>query len=280
LHQEDASGFLRNAGAAVLALRQKLSIDHILGGHDVPATSNEADVGSAKTTGLVERVIDYLRDHVASEQLRPGAKLPSETTISVTLGVSRPVVREAMRALAATGLVEMAVGKRATIVSVDGEMISRVIKNAVLIGQAEARDILEMRRGIEIAMVALAAERRSDEDAAELFAIVSEMANHLGNAERYSSLDLNLHMTLARATANPLYPLLIEAFRQLIEASMLAGIERWSATPELRRVQDLHEAIVREVVAGDPAAAAAAMAQHFDDALAAILAPVVGGKKG
>jgi len=246
----------------------------------VPATSNEADVGSAKTTGLVERVIDYLRDHVASEQLRPGAKLPSETTISVTLGVSRPVVREAMRALAATGLVEMAVGKRATIVSVDGEMISRVIKNAVLIGQAEARDILEMRRGIEIAMVALAAERRSDEDAAELFAIVSEMANHLGNAERYSSLDLNLHMTLARATANPLYPLLIEAFRQLIEASMLAGIERWSATPELRRVQDLHEAIVREVVAGDPAAAAAAMAQHFDDALAAILAPVVGGKKG
>lgn len=244
------------------------------------ATTNEADVSGAKTTGLVERVIDYLRDHVASEQLRPGAKLPSETTISVMLGVSRPVVREAMRALAATGLVEMAVGKRATIVSVDGEMISRVIKNAVLIGQAEARDILEMRRGIEIAMVALAAQRRNDEDAAELRAIVSEMADHLGNAERYSSLDLKLHMTLARATANPLYPLLIEAFRQLIEASMLAGIERWSATPELKRVQDLHEDIVREVVAGDPAAAAAAMAQHFDDALAAILAPIVAGKKG
>jgi DNA-binding FadR family transcriptional regulator len=86
-------------------------------------------------------------------------------------------------------------------------------------------------------------------------------------------------MTLARATANPLYPLLIEAFRQLIAASMLAGIERWSATPELKRVQDLHEDIVREVVAGDPAAAAAAMAQHFDDALAAILAPIAAGKK-
>jgi DNA-binding FadR family transcriptional regulator len=246
----------------------------------VQATSNEADVGGAKTTGLVERVIDYLRDYVASEQLRPGAKLPSETTISTTLGVSRPVVREAMRALAATGLVEMAVGKRATIVSVDGEMISRVIRNAVLIGQAEARDILEMRRGIEIAMVALAAQRRNDQDVIELRAIISEMADHLGNAERYSSLDLELHMTLARATANPLYPLLIEAFRQLIEASMLAGIERWSATPELKRVQDLHEDIVREVVAGDPAAAAAAMAQHFDDALAAILAPIAVGKKG
>lgn len=229
----------------------------------------------AKAAGLVEQVIDYLRDHVASEQLRPGARLPSETNISVSLGVSRPVVREAMRTLAATGLVELAVGKRATIVPVDGEMLSRVIGNAVLIGQAEAQDILEMRRGIEIAMVALAAERRSDADVVELQAIVEEMGDCLADGPRYSHLDLQLHMTLARATANPLYPLLIEAFRQLIEASMLAGIQRWAATPELKHVQDLHEAIVRAVEARNPSAAATAMAQHFDDALAKILAPIL-----
>lgn len=229
-----------------------------------------------KAAGLVEQVIDYLRDHVASEQLRPGARLPSETTISVTLGVSRPVVREAMRTLAATGLVELAVGKRATIVPVDGEMLSRVLGNAVLIGQAETQDILEMRRGIEIAMVALAAERRSDTDVVELRAIVDEMADCLADGPRYSHLDLQLHKTLARATANPLYPLLIEALRQLIEASMLAGIERWAATPELKHVQDLHEAIVREVGARNPSGAVSAMAQHFDDALAAILAPRLG----
>lgn len=227
----------------------------------------------AKAAGLVEQVIDYLRDHVASEQLRPGARLPSETSISVTLGVSRPVVREAMRTLAATGLVELAVGKRATIVPVDGEMLSRVLGNAVLIGQAEAQDILEMRRGIEIAMVALAAERRSDADVVELRAIVEEMGGCLADGPRYSHLDLQLHRTLARATANPLYPLLIEALRQLIEASMLAGIQRWAATPELKHVQDLHEAIVHEVGAQNPAGAASAMARHFDDALAAILAP-------
>lgn len=229
----------------------------------------------AKAAGLVEQVIDYLRDHVASEQLRPGARLPSETNISVTLGVSRPVVREAMRTLAATGLVELAVGKRATIVPVDGEMLSRVIGNAVLIGQAEARDILEMRRGIEIAMVALAAERRSDADVVALRAIVEEMGDCLADGTRYTHLDLQLHQTLARATANPLYPLLIEAFRQLIEASMLAGIQRWAATPELKHVQDLHEAIVREVEARNPSGAASAMAQHFDDALAKILAPIL-----
>ncbi|MFD1789731.1 FadR/GntR family transcriptional regulator [Sphingomonas floccifaciens] len=229
------------------------------------------DTAIAKGPGLVEHVIDYLRDHVANERLRPGAKLPSETTISLTLGVSRPVVREAMRTLAATGLVEMAVGKRATIVPVDGEMISRVIENAVLIGQADAADILEMRRGIEIATVTLAAARRSDAQAAELQAIVAEMAGLLHDAEAYAERDLHLHATLAKATGNPLYPLLIEAFRQLIQASMREGLERWAATPKLARVQELHEQIVAAVADRDPAAAAEAMARHFDDAISAIL---------
>jgi DNA-binding FadR family transcriptional regulator len=240
---------------------------------DTDQPSIDIRAGGVRSSGLVDRVIDYLRDHVATERLRPGERLPSENKLSATLGVSRPVVREAMRMLAATGLVELAAGKRATIIAVDGEMISRVIENAVLVGQANAADILEMRRGIEIAMVSLAAERRDDDAVDALRTIVREMDQCLGDGQHYAQLDLQLHLTLAKATANPLYPLLIEAFRQLIEASMLAGIGRWEATPELRRVQDLHEAIVDAVVASDPEGAAEAMAQHFDDALAAILSP-------
>ncbi|ODP36432.1 FadR/GntR family transcriptional regulator [Sphingomonas turrisvirgatae] len=237
--------------------------------------ANEDDGATLKSTSLVDQVIAYLRDHVAAERLRPGARLPSETTISNTLGVSRPVVREAMRTLAATGLVEMAVGKRATIVPVDGGMVSRVISNAVLIGQADEKDILELRRGVEIAMVVLAAQHRSDEQAARLQAIVTEMAQRIDDAQHYLDLDLKLHVTLAEATGNPLYSLLIDALRQLILVAMTTGRQRWSEVEGLDRVQELHEAIVAAVVAGDPAAAAAAMAQHFDDALTVILAPIV-----
>lgn len=239
--------------------------------------ADEATSGP-KTSGLVDHVIDYIYRHVAEERLRPGARLPSETTISLTLGVSRPVVREAMRTLAATGLVEMAVGKRATIVPVDGEMLSRVIGNALLTGQADTRNIMEMRRGIEVTMAALAAERRSEADAAELQKTVREMAARLGDAQRYAELDLKFHAQLARATGNPLYTLLIDALRQLIAASMIEGIERWSASPELKRLQDLHENIVAAVVARDPGAAAGAMAQHFEDALVKILGPTVAGE--
>lgn len=236
--------------------------------------ANEDD-GVLKSASLVDQVIAYLRDHVAAQRLRPGSRLPSETTISNTLGVSRPVVREAMRTLAATGLVEMAVGKRATIVPVDGNMMSRVISNAVLIGQADEKDILELRRGVEIAMVVLAAQHRSDEQAARLQAIATEMAARIDDGDRYLDLDLQLHVTLAEATGNPLYSLLIDALRQLILVAMTTGRERWSQVEGLDRVQELHEAIVAAVIARDAPAAAAAMAQHFDDALSVILAPTL-----
>lgn len=216
--------------------------------------------------GLVERVIEDLRDFVARENLRPGSKLPSEAKLSEALGVSRPVVREAMRSLAATGLIEMAVGKRAIISTLDGEMIGQVIENAVLIGQADARNVLEMRRGVEIAMVALAAERRTEADVVRLRTIIAAMADALHAGPAYSSLDLRLHLALAQAAGNPLYVLLIEAFRQVFEASMLLGMERWSEESEFETVQRLHEAVVDAVVAGDPAAASQAMTAHFDAA--------------
>jgi DNA-binding FadR family transcriptional regulator len=239
----------------------------------IAQTQEPEEARPASSSGLLDQVVNYLRERVASEGLRPGAKLPSETSISATLGISRPIVREAMRSLASTGLIQMAVGKRAEVVPVDGEMICRVIENALLIGQADTRDVLEMRRSLEIGMVALAAERRTEAQVVELKRISAEMAKCLKSGKAYSALDLRFHLALAEATGNPLYTLLIEAFRQTFEASMLVGIERWSATPELSRVQELHEAIVETVAAGDPEAAAAAMRQHFDDALQAIVTP-------
>ncbi|WP_162184724.1 FadR/GntR family transcriptional regulator [Sphingomonas hengshuiensis] len=234
----------------------------------------ESGTTQAKS-GLVDSVVEYLLDHVAAQGLRAGSQLPSEESIRTALGVSRPVVREAMRALAGTGLIEMASGKRAKIAPIEGQMISRVIGNAVLIGQVDASDILEVRRGIEVTMVTLAASRRTDADAAALNALLHEMSGLLGQPDRYAQLDMQLHRLLAQATGNPLFPLLIEAFRHLIQASMVEGLERWAATPKLQRVQDLHVEIVKAVAEKDPIRAARAMEQHFDDAINAILGPLV-----
>ncbi len=227
-----------------------------------------------------DRVIAHLRDHIARNGLRPGDRLPSETRIAEDLGISRPIVREAMKTLAATGLIEMAVGRRATVSPLEGAILRNVIENAVLIGQVDVGHVMEMRRGIEIAMVGLAATRRSDAQAAELQRIVGEMAVRLDDFPGYIDFDVRLHLTLAEATGNPLYQMLVEAFRQIFQRSMTVGIERWAATPELHRVQRLHEELVATIVARDADAATAAMQRHFDDAIRVMFGAIVPASVG
>lgn len=238
-----------------------------------PASSAEPIV--AKREGgdsRADQVVSYLREHISSRGLRPGARLPSETTIGTSLGISRPIVREAMRTLAATGLIEMAVGRRATVSPLNGGILRNVIENAVLIGQADIGHVMEMRRSIEIAMVGLAAERCTAASGAKLKAIVAEMAGALADVDGYTELDVRLHLTLAEAADNPLYLMLVEAFRQIFQTSMMIGIEKWAETPELGRVQQLHEEIVAAVVARDPVAATTAMQRHFDSAIEVMFA--------
>ncbi|MDR3435916.1 FadR/GntR family transcriptional regulator [Telmatospirillum sp.] len=216
---------------------------------------------------LANHVVAYLRDLIASQGMRPGARLPSEASISASLGISRPIVREALRTLAATGLIEMAVGKRATVSALGAGVLQNIIENAVLTGQADVWHVMEMRRGIEISMVALAAERCTAKRAAELSAIVSQMADKILSVKEYTALDMRFHFALAEASDNPLYLMLVEACRQIFQTSMVIGIERWAETPELGRVQQIHEAIMAAILAGDPVAASQAMTQHFDNAI-------------
>jgi DNA-binding FadR family transcriptional regulator len=237
--------------------------------------TSEASGGRDGGESRVDRVIAHLRDHIARNGLRPGARLPSETRIAEGLGISRPIVREAMKTLAATGLIEMAVGRRATVSPLDGSIMRNVIENAVLVGQVDVGHVMEMRRGIEIAMVGLAATRRSDAQAAELQRIVGEMARRLDDFAGYIRFDVRFHLTLAEATANPLYQMLVEAFRQIFQSSMKFGIERWAATPELHRVQKLHEEVVAAIVARDADAATLAMQRHFDDAIRVMFGAIV-----
>jgi DNA-binding FadR family transcriptional regulator len=219
----------------------------------------------------IGRVATYIRQYVADRGLTPGSPLPSEATISAQLGVSRPTVREGMRALAASGLITIATGKRAVVAAPDGGSLSQMIHDALLVGSAEPRDILEMRRGLEVTVAGLAAQRRTRSQIAELKRIVIDMARKIGSPNEFVKLDLDFHRALAEAADNPLYPFLIKAFHQAFERSMLAGIEKLSVAAELRDVQEVHEAIINAVDARDSARASAAMARHFDQAIARLL---------
>jgi GntR family transcriptional regulator, transcriptional repressor for pyruvate dehydrogenase complex len=227
----------------------------------------------AEPSGLAAQVVAYVRGYIATHRLKPGDRLPGETEIARALGVSRPVVREASRTLLALGSIETAPGRAPRVGTMDSHVLRHVFEHAIVTGEADARQVLEVRRGLEIAMAAQAAERRDDAASLQLSELSASMGERLREPEEFVALDLAFHRTLARATANPFYLVLIEACRAAFAASMDAGLRQRFGRAELERVHELHAEIVDAVRARDPVAAADAMTRHFDDALAALYRP-------
>ena len=201
--------------------------------------------------GLVSDAIGAILRHIRDNDLMPGDRLPSEASLSKELNVSRTVVRESFRSLAAMSL---------------------MIEHGVHTDQINIQQIYDVRRTIETRIVALAAMRRSDAEAAEILALAVRMLECADNPAALMEHDLAFHTTLARASRNPVYSLLIGAFQGITRQTWPIG---WKSRPT-QASRDLmlatHQDIARAVAAGDPQQAVAAMAQHFDESVRALLA--------
>ena len=218
-----------------------------------------------------QQVADYLREYITSRHLGAGARLPGEAEISRKLGISRPSVREASAALSAIGLISVGNGRRPCVGTLNvghglGDGVLRgVLEAALMTDQADLRQVMELRRGLEVEMAALAARRRSPEQLSQLNVTLQAMAAAVPDRARYAEADLRFHILLGHATGNPLYPLLVADTQQAVLSSLALALRRGAAPAELDRVQHLHSTILDAVAAGDPAAARRAMTQHFDD---------------
>jgi DNA-binding FadR family transcriptional regulator len=218
----------------------------------------------------IDGVIVHMRRHISRHGLGPGDALPSEIDLSRHLGISRTTVREASRRLAALGLIDVEVGKRPRVSHLKPGVLHEIVGDALLTGQVAATDILEVRSGIEIAMAALAARRRTAATVAALSAILRDMAATLHDLEAYADLDFRFHGVLAEATGNAFYVFLVNGCHAAFRDSMAIGHGSRRSLDELQHVQALHAHIVEAVRQGDEHAATTAMQAHFSDAIAAI----------
>ncbi len=173
----------------------------------------------------------------------------------------------------ALGAIATAPGRVPRVGGMQSRALRQVFEHAIVTGQADARQVLEVRRGIEIAMAGQAAERRAPDDVARLAALSEAMGARLHDPEGFVALDLDFHLAVATATENPFYVVLVDACRAAFAASMDAGLRHRFTEAELTRVQRLHAEIVDGVRRSDAAAASDAMTRHFDDALTALYRP-------
>ncbi|MGF0538969.1 FadR/GntR family transcriptional regulator [Agrobacterium sp. ES01] len=214
----------------------------------------------------VGQISSLIRDN----QLKAGDKLPSEATLTDSLNVSRTVIREALRSLAAMRLVDLGVGKRPTVAELDDSSIAMTFRHGVTTDQIDIRQIYDARRTIEARTASLAALRRSDEEAIQIIAHARAMQNSLDRPEVVMEHDLALHTAIAKASRNPVFALIIGAFRGVIVESWPIGWKARSSDVERDAMNQLHLDLAEAISAGNPLVAASMMERHFDLSLKAL----------
>lgn len=221
--------------------------------------------------GRVGDAVSAITRHIRENDLMPGDRLPSEAILSKELNVSRNVVREAFRSLAAMRIIELATGKRATVAQIDHGAMSLMIEHGVHTDQINIQQIYDVRRTIETRIVTLASIRRSDAEAAEILALAAAMQACVDDSARLMEHDLSFHMVLARASRNPVYALIVGAFQGITRQTWPIGWKSRATQSSRDLMVATHVDIARAVAAGDPQLAVASMSLHFDESVRALL---------
>ena len=199
-----------------------------------------------------EAVFNAIRQDIESGAVPVGSKLSSEATLSQQYGVSRSVIREALRSCTALGLTVTKTGK-GTFVMADK------VANDLTLGQYSARDLTEARPHIEVPAAGLAAERRSDGELETLRHLVAAMRTET-DPESWVALDSSFHAAIARASGNRVFASVVADIRDALAhqsetLNMVADRQHASDTE--------HRDILAAIEAGSAEGARAAMANHL-----------------
>ena len=194
---------------------------------------------------LVDQALEQLRKRINSGTWAIGERLPTEPELAAELGISRNTVREAMRVLAFSGLIEIRQG--------DGSYL-RALVDPLATLQALSRCSLEQAREtrhiLEVEAIGLAALRRTEQDLAGLREALSVSGDHYhGDLDSYIACDLIFHRRLVDAAHNPMLSELYRYFSSVIGGALRQTL---NITPRRQSVFDLHVQLLEAVEQQDP----------------------------
>ena len=224
---------------------------------DVPALAAPAPAGNA---GVAQQVVDRILDLVRTGMLRAGDRLPSERELIDIFGISRPSLREALRALSILGVVDSRHGGGAFVTDLEARTLLAPLDFFLSLSETNLADAFEARRTVEIAIVRRAAAEATPEDVDELRGMLAAHAKLFADPVGFRILDSRFHARLSATAGN----VVLERLAYALYNMGLDIRRRATEDPALiRRSLEEHTAIVRAIAAGDPDAAALAMAAHL-----------------
>lgn len=263
------------AKLACLYLRQ--SSDNI--SKDRSSAVKASSTLTGRPPSLSQRVVEALSDRIATGQLNPNERVPTEPALMQEFGVSRSVVREAISRLQAAGLLrtQQGVGSFVLAPKVSNPLLPEAAPAELKVQQKLA--MLELRLSLEPEAAALAAQRRTAEQLSAMERALKDFDTQRKTGEATAEADFRFHELLAQATGN-------EYFVHVLHSLSSATIPRNAAaaprklrnaqaarfgepSPELHSGKDItareHHAVLEAIRRGDAAAARAAMFLHLNN---------------
>jgi len=214
---------------------------------------------------LTLEIAARLADDILSGKLAPGARLPTEQEMVGAMGVSRTVVREAVAALRADGLVVTRQGVGAFVASDPSRRPFRLTA-AELSTLQDVLDVMALRASVEVEAAGLAAERASRGARTRIGKALAAIDQAIARDDSAVDEDFAFHRAIAEATGNVQFRRFLEYLGRFIiprqsvrAAAQLAGGQR----AYLERIQREHRAIHAAISAGDATRAREAMRSHL-----------------
>jgi DNA-binding FadR family transcriptional regulator len=236
-----------------------------------------ADPHGRERRSISEQVADAIRVYMQAEGLHPGDRLGREEDLARQFGVSRPTLREALRLLSSSHLIRASKGPgggifvAATPEEGIGRTVSASVASMLETHSISIDELLETRMLFEVPLVGLAAQRATEDDVAQLKAMLAEAEASPDDSGLVGQVDERLHRKISEIAGNRLaaaftawVEVLQPPLRELVRPAVVESV-----------IVEQHRDIVRGIERGEPAAAERAMREHLvyvRDLVAAIAA--------
>ena len=207
--------------------------------------------------GVVFRIEQLLR----SGSLKPGQKLPPETQLAEILQVSRPTVREALKALSLLGFLTSRSGDGTYVAEGGRDLFMRAVYFSSLLGTEDFLGLIEARIAIEPFLAEMAAERASKVELARMQDCLVDMKAGLGDTEKYLQHEVAFHDQIIKAARSPVLQAILESLRDLL----LEGRRKITSRMTDLRNLEFHTRIYEAIAAKDSALARQRMLEHLED---------------
>lgn len=219
-----------------------------------------------QTKKIYEAVAEQIEAMIINKQLLPGEKIASVQALAKQFEVGQPAVREALSALRAKGYLEMRQGEGTFVREYDQAVVGHAIATAVLMNPQQIRELLEVRKFLEVGAAGRAALRREASHLRMMRESLHEMEQHLDDEAVGERADVDFHLAIAKASGNGILQQLMHTVAGSMTATIRDSRRLWlySDASSAKQLLNEHQAIYKAIEEGNREQAEQLMFQHLD----------------